>query len=131
MIRIATVVVGITIGALSMSAADRGSKIDSKQIELQAKNARTAADHQAVARLYEQRAAEFEAKAKRHDEQADRMANSEGYNPMKYKWPALAQAPIDSERAKAMQARRAARESLELMARHRELAATADAGTAE
>jgi len=123
MTRIVNLIAGMALGALFMSAAD--IKIDEQKIALQAKNARTAGEHTAVARLYEQRAAAFEAKAQRHDEQADSMARRDGYNPMKYKWPAMVQAPIDRERSKAMQARRAARESLELMAHHHRLAGSA------
>jgi hypothetical protein len=42
---------------------------------------------------------------------------------MAYKWPALVQAPIDKSRARALQARRAAKESLDLMAFHKAQAA--------
>ena len=126
--RIATIVAGIMIGALSLGAAEKAEKIDDQQLTLQAKNARTASEHRAVAGLYQQRAAMFEAKARQHEKQADTMASREGYNPMRHKWPAMAQGSIDRERAKAMQARRAARESLELMARHYKLAGSVTAG---
>lgn len=131
MIRFATLIAGIVLGALCVSAEVKLTKTDEQQIALQAKNARTAAEHTEVARLYEQRAAAFEAKAKRHEERADSMARREGYNPMKYKWPAMVQGPIDLERSKAMQARRAARETLELVARHREFAGRATSLAAE
>jgi hypothetical protein len=57
-----------------------------------------------------------------YERDADELASRKDYNPMRNKWPAIVQAPIDRLRAKAMQARRAASESRKLMTRHRNLA---------
>lgn len=63
-------------------------------------------------------AAKLEQKAVRHEAEADRLAKKSKSNPMAHKWPAMVQGPIDRERRLAMQARRAASESLELAAKH-------------
>lgn len=113
------------LAALSMMAdpIDQVPKVDDKQLAQLAKEARTAAEHNRVAALHEKRAEALEAKAKEHEMEATRLESRQGYNPLMHKWPAMARGPIEHQRAKAMQARRAARESLELAARHRELAA--------
>lgn len=126
MIRISLVAV---LAALSLTAnpIDQATKVDDKQLSQMAQQARTAAEHNRVAALYEKRAEAMEAKAKEHEAEATRLENRQGYNPMAHKWPALAKGPVEHQRSKAMQARRAAREALELAARHRELAAKANA----
>lgn len=66
---------------------------------------------------YKDRAAKLEAKAKKHDAEADRMEKASRSNPMLYKWPAMVKGPIERERRLAMEARRAAAESLEMAAK--------------
>jgi hypothetical protein len=68
-------------------------------------------------KTYLDRAEQLEAKAAKHEANADELAKNKNYNPMRYKWPAMVQAPIDRERHQAMQARRAAREARELAAK--------------
>jgi hypothetical protein len=126
MIRTVAILTVAALG-LTLSAAEKSSKGEEQEAARLAKAARTADEHRTVARLYQERAAALEEKAKRHEERADSLARREGYNPMKYKWPAMVQGPIDLERSKAMQARRAARESLALMDRHLRLAEEAPA----
>ena len=129
MLRIATL---ITAGALTLMAGQgQPGKIDAKQVAMKAKDARTAVEHNEVARLYEQQAATLEAKAKHHEQQADSLASRINNTAMAHKWPAMVQGPIDRERSKAMQARRAARESLEKMAYHRGLAAKGNVSAEE
>lgn len=106
---------------ISFMAAD-APKDAPKDLRAKAEIARTADEHRDVARDFEARAREFEEKARKHEAEADRIAKRQGYNPMKSKWPAHAQGPENWERGKAAQARRAARESLEMVARHRDLA---------
>lgn len=67
----------------------------------------------------EKRAKEFEAKALKYEAEADQLAKKEGYNPMRHKWPAMAQGPADQARAKALQAKRAAAETREMIAKEK------------
>jgi len=125
--RIAQMMLLVAAGTLSVVAApvDTWSKMDSKELAEQAKSAKSAEDHLAVANQYEKRAIAFDAKAVEHEQESDKMTKrkNQSYNPLSSKWPAMVQGPIDRERGKALQARRAARESRELMAFHREQAA--------
>lgn len=73
---------------------------------------------------YKDRAAKLEEKARKHDAEADRMDKASRSNPMLYKWPAMVKGPIERERRLAMEARRAAAESLELAAREEKSKAT-------
>lgn len=76
-----------------------------------------AADKNVKQETFLERAERLETKAAQHEANANELANSKNYNPMRYKWPAMVQAPIDRERHLAMQARRAAREARELAAK--------------
>lgn len=73
---------------------------------------------------YKDRAAKLEAKAMKHEAEADRMEKASRSNPMLYKWPAMVKGPIERERRLAMEARRAAAESLELAAKEEKSKAT-------
>lgn len=117
------------LAAVSLMAnpMGQGTTVDDKQLARLAKEAKTAAEHNRVASLYEKRAEALEAKAKEHEAEATRLESKQGYNPLAHKWPAMARGPVEHQRSKAMQARRAARESLELAARHREQAGKAAA----
>jgi hypothetical protein len=122
----------ILTGTLSLMAATITVKpMGDREIQKIAREAKSPADHLEVARQHEIRAKAFETKAIRYEADADELAKRDGYNPMKHKWPAMVQAPIDRARANGMQARRAAKESLELMAKHQDLAAKAPAQAAE
>jgi hypothetical protein len=124
MIRFATqTIIALTTAAALATAGE--VKLSEEKLSKLSKSAKSQADHKEVSRQYELRASELEAKARVHDQEAERLANRKGYNPMAHKWPAMVTAPVDRERSKAMQARRAARESMDLMAKHRELAAKA------
>jgi len=129
MIRIATL---IALSTLSLAAANVPAKpIDEREVQKMARDAKTAEDHLTVAKHYEMRGRYFEGKAVKHEADADALASREGYNPMRHKWPAMAQAPIDKARAQGMQARRAAKESFERMAYHQDMAAKAGAAAGE
>lgn len=124
LIRMAAVAVLATF-SLAASSVDHPSKLDDKQLSQWAKEAKTAADHNRLADLYQKRAEALEAKAAEHENEANRLGSRQGYNPMAHKWPAMARGPVDMERSNAIQARRAARKALVLAARHRDLAAKA------
>jgi hypothetical protein len=83
-----------------------------------AKNATTPAAHSEVARGYRDWANTLEAKAVKHESNAERLAGDTRYNPMRHKWPAMAAAPAERERRLAMQARRAANEARALALKH-------------
>lgn len=51
---------------------------------------------------------EWAAKAARHEAAAERIKANQGYNAMRYKWPALANGAENKERELARQAREAA-----------------------
>lgn len=125
--RILPVMTFILAGVIVASAepVDRAAKMNAKELAEQAKAAQSADDHRAISRQYELRAAAFEAKAIEHEREADRLArrNEQQYNPLTSKWPAMVQAPVEHQRGQAIQARRAARESRELMAYHQQQAA--------
>lgn len=121
MIRIAILT---ALGTLTLAGATSpAERIDDRQLQKMAVAAKTSDEHLTVAKHYDIRGRYFEAKAVKHERDADQLATRDGYNPLKYKWPAMVQAPIDKARAQAMQARRAAKESFELMAKHQDLAA--------
>jgi len=123
MTRIATL---IALAAIAIAAATIPAKpMEGRKLQKLANEARTFAEHKEAARHYEVRARHFEDKAEGHERDADELTLRSGYNPMKHKWPAMVQAPIDKSRAQAMEARRAARESLELAVKHHNMAAKA------
>ena len=116
----------IALGTLSLVGASVSTKLmEDRQLQRLAQDAKTSSEHLEVARHYEARGRDFEVKAAKHEQEADELASRNGYNAMKYKWPAMVQAPIDRTRGQAMRARRAAKESFELMAKHQKLAAKA------
>lgn len=99
-------------------------KVESAKLERMAEVAKTPKDHVAVAKHYRSQAEQFEQKALKHEAQARKMQNNPN-NPMAYKWPAMAGQPWVKERQLAMEARRAAQESLEASERHMRLSVEA------
>ncbi len=118
----------ILVSALLASASEATKPADIREIQKITRGAKTPAEHLAAAGHWETRALALDAQAAKHEREADALVRNNVYNPMKHKWPAMVQAPIDRLRAKAMQARRAAHESRELMAHHRELSERVRAG---
>ena len=92
--------------------------IDAAEIEKLSKNAKSSAEHKEVAGHYNTRAEFFEAKAKQHEKEVERLRNSRNYNPMASKWPALANGPVEYHKRAAMQALRAAEESRRMAETH-------------
>lgn len=116
-LKIWAVVIAVT-AALTLSA----EPVDVKKLEAAAKSASTPAEHKKVASQYSERAEFFEAKAKKHEAEVERISNSRNYNPMAAKWPAVANGPVDYHKRAAIQARRAAEESRQMAANHLEKA---------
>jgi hypothetical protein len=111
--------VAVAVFAAMMVSAE---PVDVKKLEASAKAASTPAEHKNVASQYSERAAYFEAKAKKHEAEVERLVKSKNYNPMAAKWPAVANGPVDYHKRAAVQARRAAEESRQMAARHLEKA---------
>jgi hypothetical protein len=106
----------ILMGASTLVlGAQTGSEKDLQQM---AKSATTSAQHAAVSKQYTLRAEQFEAKAKKHEANAAELAARKNNYAMTHKWPAMIQGPIDREKQLAIEARRAAEESLTLAAKH-------------
>lgn len=82
--------------------------LDAMTIEKLSKEASTPEEHARVSRQYRLRAESLEAKAKMHEQEAERMLT--GHNPMAAKWPAMVRNGADRERRLAIEARRAAQE---------------------
>ena len=125
--------VGLIAGAVTLFAANAVEKHpvkDAGKLQEMARSAKTQAEHLEVARLFEAQAEAFDAKAKLHETEMDKLSRRTSYNPMSQKWPAMAQGPVEFQRANAMQARRAAHESRERVAYHRDQAGLAVAGAA-
>lgn len=119
-----TVAASFALGASLLMASNvplKSPALDGEELAALAKAAKTPAEHLTVAKHYQTRAERFEAEAKRHEDNANRLAKRDNHFPLAHKWPAMAQAPVDRERAKAMQARRAAKECVELAAKHNAL----------
>jgi len=120
----------ITLTALSLVAASNPAKpMEERQLQGLAQNAKTAPEHLEVASLYESRGHHFETKAVQHEQYATKLAGPDVYNPLRSKWPAMAQAPIDRARSQAMRARRAAGECFAVAAQHKRLAAKSGSQT--
>jgi len=105
---------------------------ETAKLHRMAREATTAAEHVKVAKLFRLQAEQMEAKAAVHEKKAREYAAAPK-SPLAHKWPAMAPQKDRQERELAMQARRAASESLEMAARHTQLAVelrqeTADAG---
>lgn len=107
--------------ALNGGAAAVVKVVSIEQLAERARAARTAEEHHAVADGYQKLASQQRERAERHEQEAERLA-PRGFHPMLHKWPGLALAPANRERARAMQARRAANEAMQLAEIHRERA---------
>jgi hypothetical protein len=101
--------------------------VNEKNLQQMAKAATTAVQHGEVAKQYTLRAEQFEAKAKKHEANAAELAARKNNYAMTHKWPAMIQGPIDREKGLAVEARRAAEESLTLAAKHGQAAVQLEA----
>jgi hypothetical protein len=118
------IVVALAASAVFAVAAEpvEPKPVDAKELTAMAKSAKTPEQHLAVAKQYELQAKTFEKKAVQHEQRATELRGKQGYNAMQYKWPSMARGQEMRESSLAMQARRAAKESLERAAYHREMA---------
>jgi hypothetical protein len=108
-----------TLGAARAVAAEPVA--ESAKIQQLAKSANTAADHVKVAKMYRLQAEALQAKAAVHEDKATEL-DAIPKSPLAHKWPAMAPQKGRQERELAMQAQRAARESMALASKHIQLA---------
>lgn len=100
-----------------------------ESIHSTARNATTAAEHAAVAKQYRLHSEALDAQAAAHEKNVKDLTRAAGA--MMHKWPAMAPAKLQKERTKAVETRRAARESASLAERHARLAVEAQAPPAK
>ncbi len=93
------------------------------QLAALAKEARTANEHADVAKRYRLHADTLDMEAARHEVRAEKLAATAPA--IVHKWPAMAPKELTDARQKAAAARREAKESRELAARHQSLAVEA------
>lgn len=106
---------------VGMPAVAAESALGSKDIEKLAKVAQSPAEHAKVAKHYRLRAESLTEKADRLEREVRQQKASP--SPMAQKWPAMVVNARERKEQVAMQARRAAHESLVLAQRHENLAA--------
>lgn len=110
LLRFLPVLVLFALSAAPGASVD--SPMDELELEAMARKAKTRAEHVAVAKQYRLRAESFEAEAKKHEAEVQRIL-SRPASPLELKWPAMARKSWQLERQLAMQARRAAQEAYE------------------
>lgn len=113
------VILFATLGAARAIAAEPVTEV--AKIHRLAKEARTAADHVKVAKMYRLQGEALQVKAAAHEDQAKEL-DAQPKPPLAHKWPAMVPPKSRQERDLAIQARRAARESFDLAAKHIQLA---------
>jgi hypothetical protein len=106
---------------LGVPAVGAERALESKDIEKLAKVAQSPAEHAKVAKHYRLRAESLTEKADRLEREVREQKASP--SPMAQKWPAMVVNARERKEQVAMQARRAAQESLMLAERHEDLAA--------
>lgn len=111
----ATALVALTLLMGTATMAQTRNETPTRLAAL-ASEARTSADHAKVAKEYRLQAESFEARAAEHDATVSRL--SKNPPPIAFKWPSMASPDLVHAKQKAVEARRAARESRELADRH-------------
>lgn len=104
--------------------------IAGSKLEQMAEAAQSPAEHVAVAKEFRLRAENFEAKAKKHEETAQKL-QAQPKSAIAHKWPAMSRQPWVKERQLAIEAQRAAKESFDLADRHMRLGVEALADASE
>lgn len=109
------------VGALSFgSTLFAEPMVPAERLQAMAREAKSFKQHAEVAKYSRLQAESLTAEAVKHEREAERLANSTGA--MRHKWPAMAPKAINQAKDRALEARRAARESYELADRHQRLA---------
>jgi len=116
----AATVFGVLL-ALTPAAPAAEKTLEPKKIAQLAKDAQTPAEHSEVAKQYRQHAVSLEKRAAKLEEEA-RVQDAGPTRAMEQKWPAMIVNARERKAQMAVQARRAAQESLTLAERHEKLA---------
>lgn len=110
----------LMMAAFLTGAAHGQTAAKLEQTHALAGSARTTAQHATVAKQYRQHADSFGAQASAHEKNVRDLTRASGAATVK--WPGLASGQLQKEKAKALEARRAERETKELADRHLRLA---------
>jgi hypothetical protein len=113
--------VGVPAGAQSVRSVE--------QTHAMAATADSPTEHATAARQYRLHAEALDAKAEEHETKVKALTRAAGASI--YKWPGMASGQLKNEKAKAMEARRNAREMMALADRHLRLAVEAQAVAAD
>ena len=110
---------GLTVAAAALAMAlsvpaFAQDKASLETVHAKAVKANTAEKHAAVARDYRLQAESFAAQAVAHEKEAAQLTRASGA--MVQKWPAMTSRQLQNAKAKALEARRAQREILQLVA---------------
>ena len=116
----ATTMFGMLL-ALTPAAPAAEKTVEPKKIAQLAKDAKTSSEHTEVAKQYREHAVSLEKRAVRFEEEA-RVQDAGPTRAMEQKWPAMIVNARERKAQMAVQARRAAQESLALAERHEKLA---------
>lgn len=119
----------LTLAALMTGAAYGQTTAKLEQTHASAYSAKSSGQHAKVAKQYRQHAESFAAQAAAHEKNVRDLTRASGAAAIK--WPGLASGQLQKEKAKAVEARRAERETKELADRHLRLAVEAQAEPAE
>jgi hypothetical protein len=121
----------LTLAGTALFAAEKANFPTEKEIAKMAENARSASDHAEVAKAYRLRAEAFTEMAEKYEAEVAKKQNGPQIG-MAAKWPSMSRNSAQREKQKAIEARRAARQSEQLAALHTQLAVEAGfAGSAE
>ena len=115
----------LTMAALMTGAAYGQTTAKMERTHSLASSARTSVQHATVSKQYRQHAESFAAQAAEHEKNVRDLTRASGAAPIK--WPGLASGQLQKEKEKALEARRAERETKELADRHLRLAVEAQA----
>lgn len=119
----------LTVAALMTGAAYGQTTAKLEQTHALASSAKSATQHATVAKQYRQHAESFGAQAAEYEKNVRDLTRASGAAAIK--WPGLASGQLQKEKAKALEARRAERETKELADRHLRLAVEAQAEPAD
>jgi hypothetical protein len=116
----ATTMFGVLL-ALTPAAPAAEKTLEPKKIAQLAKDAKTSAEHSEVAKQYRQHAASLEKRAVQFEQEA-RVQDAGPTRAMEQKWPAMIVNARERKAQMAVQARRAAQESVTLAEHHETVA---------
>lgn len=114
------ILLSLTLGLALTTGATmaHASNSELQKLHASAKSATTVTEHANVAKQYRAHASSLEARAKAHEEEAERLLEQASKSAMYVKWPALAKGPAERERQQAEKLRKQAGEAIQSAAKH-------------